>query len=269
MPFRVLAANKTVRQINGNLMQAYEPIQWDKIHAIQSFAPLEDCWKRCDSYCCKTNHKDFQFRFIRCGQVQLPMCPDEHRYLERIGKLQSEGPSNITTHSIEFLPGKVASVYMMRCETGGICKYAAYRPLICKIYPYLPVPSPDGSEIEELALSSVFDVAHNVRDGHIACPARRDGIPDIEHAALQASRSLFEHPHLIFYFRIANGLMQIMARQLRTEHAGILDLPVTEYFQKWEVLYMTGKLLPQPEIRDLCAREYRKVSEHWGDFNVA
>ena len=242
-------------------------IDWEKIHARESFIDLAGCWQRCDSYCCKTNHPDFNFRFIRPGQVQLPLCPEEYRYLASIDCLPDPDPAALSRHGVEFAPGQRAQVYMVRCDRGGDCRHPAQRPLICKIYPYLPVPDPSG-RILALAPASVFDAARQTLDDYKACPALRQETPAMRQQALDNFPVLFTHPHLIFYFRLAHELMNLMQSQLHTHHADILKLEPRQFFRKWEVLYMTGALLPGERVRKLAATHYQAVAAHWGDFRV-
>jgi hypothetical protein len=249
------------------MTKAYNDIDWQNIHAVTSFVETKDCWQQCDSYCCTTNHPDFSFRFIRPGQVQLPMCPQEYQYLKNAGKLQDDQPGAINQHSIEFAPKKQASVYMMRCGLGGLCRFPDFRPLICKIYPYLPIPTPSG-DIEDLALGSVFDMARHAKDGYMPCPARRQDNHDMRAKAREAYKVLFDHPHLIFYFRVAGGILALMEHNLRQKFSEVLELPLQKYFKKWEVLYMTGQLTPGPEVAEVCRREYQAVAAVWGDFDT-
>jgi hypothetical protein len=242
-------------------------IDWDRIHGLSTYVETGDCWRECGSYCCKTNHAEFSFRFIRPGQVLLPLCPAEYNYLKEKGLLPDESPQAVSRLAVEFEPGRSAAVYMVRCDRGGLCDHPEFRPLICKIYPYYPYPTPEG-EIEDLVLGSVFDVARWARDGHMACPALRNEDNAVREKAKQNYARLFEHPHLIFYFRVGWGVMQLMLERLRSEHGEILDLQLSEYFKKWEVLYMTGKLTPASEVAALCRREYESVRSVWGEFNL-
>lgn len=246
---------------------AYQPIDWDNIHGLESYVGLKDCWRECDSYCCKTNHPDFSFRFIQSDRVQLPMSPSEYRFLRDRDKLQDTDRGSITTHSIEFSPEKKATVYMMRCTLGGRCRYPEFRPLICKVYPYFPVPRPEGG-IEKLALGSVFDVARSLKDEVKGCPVLARDLPEIREKALARFAILFEHPHLIFYFRIGQTLMDIMKETLLKEHPEIIELPVSEFFRQWEVLYMTKQLFAPDKVAARFAQEYEAVRDIWGDFDT-
>lgn len=249
------------------MTRTFGDIDWRHIHGLATYVETGDCWRQCGSYCCKTNHDEFTFRFIRPGQVLLPLCPAEYKHLKGQGWLPDDAPQAVSRLAVELEPGRSAAVYMVRCDRGGLCDHPDYRPLICKIYPYYPLPTPEG-DIEDLVLGSVFDVARWARDGHLACPALRNENEAVREKAAENFRRLFQHPHLIFYFRLGWGVMQIMLVHLQGEHAGILELPLSDYFRKWEVLYMTGKLTPQAEVAQLCRREYESVRKIWGDFDL-
>lgn len=249
------------------MTRTHGDIDWERIHGLSNYVETGDCWRECGSYCCKTNHAEFSFRFIRAGQVLLPLCPAEYDYLKSLGRLPDDSPQAVSRLAVELKPDRSVAVYMVRCDRGGLCDHPDFRPLICKIYPYYPYPSPEG-DVEELVLGSVFDVARWARDGHLACPALQNEDEAVREKAKQTYARLFEHPHLIFYFRMGWGVMQLMLEHLRTEHSDILDLPLTDYFKKWEVLYMTGKLTPAAEVAQLGRREYVEVSRVWGDFDL-
>jgi hypothetical protein len=251
----------------GLMARTHGDIDWERIHGLSNYVETGDCWRECGSYCCKTNHAEFSFRFIRAGQVLLPLCPAEYDYLKAQGRLPDDSPQAVSRLAVELEPDRSAAVYMVRCDRGGLCDHPDFRPLICKIYPYYPYPSPEG-DVEELVLGSVFDVARWAKDGHLACPALQNEEEAVRGKAKQNYARLFEHPHLIFYFRMGWGVMQLMLEHLRAEHSDILELPLTDYFKKWEVLYMTGKLTPAPEVVQLGRKEYEKVSRVWGDFDL-
>lgn len=250
-------------------MTATADIPWADIHAIPSFVDAPMCWDtyQCGSYCCKSNHEDFNFRFIRKGMVQLPMCPDEYRYLKCEDKFQDYDKGAISTHSIEFAPGRTATCYMMRCKCGGNCLHPDYRPLICKVYPYFPVPSPEGV-IEQFEISSVFDVAMQAQRGEVGCPLRRADPPGLASHARKTMQAIFVHPHLIFYFRAGAAMVDLMRESLRNDHADILTLHPKQYFRAWETLYLMGDLCPPERVKQRLAAIYDEVAAVWGEFST-
>jgi hypothetical protein len=240
-------------------------IDWQAIHGRESYVAAGECWRECGSYCCTTSHPDFSFRFIRPGQVQLPLCPAEYQHLRARGALPDERPSAASRLAVELEPGREAAVYMVRCDRGGRCDHPALRPLICKIYPYYPLPRPEGG-LERLVPGSVFDAARQALDGHQACPVMARDDPGVRQEAARALEALARHPHLIFYLRAGWGIMELMQAKLAAEHSPLLELPPAEFFRRWETLYMTGRLTPGHEVAELCRREYAAVAAAWGDF---
>lgn len=243
-------------------------IDWAEIYAT-NFVDVPRCWDRyqCGSYCCRTSHDDFAFRFIRRNMVWLPLMPEEYRYLSSVGKLQDYDKGAIVRYATEFLPGKVAAVYMMRCKQGGMCLHCEFRPLICRVYPYFPVPTPDGC-LETMDFSSIYDVARAMKDGHVACPIRAADDPVVRGCAEKAAKALFGHPHIVFYLRAAKAMMDVMRTEMAEKHSRILSLPVREFWAEWEMLFMTQRLFPREILMERFAAEYGAVSARFGEFET-
>ncbi|MFK7959747.1 MAG: hypothetical protein AB8G96_04410 [Phycisphaerales bacterium] len=241
-------------------------IDWPRLYG-HALTYVEQCWEKyeCGSYCCCTNHEDFTFRFIQSGQAWLPLLPMEKTYLESIDKLQDDGPGHMRRYAIEFSPGREAAIYMMRCRNAGNCRHCEHRPLICRIYPYFPVPSP-GGDIERLMPSSIFDVAMHLKEQAIGCPILAEPRPDLEQQVLERYGVLFEHPHIIFGFRAAATMMDVMVEHLRRDHGEILRAETGEFWSQWEMLFLTGALFPKDVLAARIRADYEAVAAVWGDF---
>ena len=129
---------------------------WERIHGI-SFLSVPDCWKRCGGgFCCNNTHELVSFRAIPEGQQSFPVLEDEYAYLKSNGFLAPEMLANARRMSLALDNGRTASVRMVTCRQKGHCVIPDKRPLICKIYPFIPIPGIDGT-ISGFELGSVFD----------------------------------------------------------------------------------------------------------------
>ena len=132
------------------------PADWERIHSLP-YLSIPNCWEKCGGgFCCCNRHELVRFRAIPQGQQSFPMLDDEYEYLRQRGFLAPEMITSARTMSVTLAGGRTASAKMITCRQKGHCFSVENRPLICKIYPFIPVPSLDGS-VAGFELGSVFD----------------------------------------------------------------------------------------------------------------
>ena len=92
-------------------------------------------WEKSDSHCCKMGRllKGFD---ENTDLVSLPIMKSEYSYLEETVDKKHFWPEKPSLHNFS-IDGYPIALYLQPCNFGGLCN-PDIRPLICRIYPYIP-----------------------------------------------------------------------------------------------------------------------------------
>jgi hypothetical protein len=240
---------------------------WDQIHNI-SYPSIPDCWEKCGGgFCCNNRHELVKFRAIPSGRQSFPVLDSEYHYLKESGALAPEMSANIRTTSAVLKNGTTASVHMMTCSQGGHCFSWEKRPLICKIYPFVPIPDLNG-DVTHFEVGSVFDIMFHLAGLPSPC------VPQENHAAqLQAGLKekmgwIFKMPYFIFYFRAFEIIAQELRAGFSEQYKGSPAQDYTRFFRDFEILYMSQKLFSGERIKNKLEDLYSSLIEKYGDFEI-
>ena len=240
---------------------------WEKIHSI-SFPSVSGCWENCGGgFCCNNRHELVKFRAIPSGRQSFPVLDSEYQYLKEGGFLSPEMTANTRTISTVLKNGKTASVHMVTCSQGGRCFSWEKRPLICKIYPFIPISDDDGSIIR-FEVGSVFDVMFNLAGLPSPCAVLAQDLKPLHDEFKERTGDVFNMPYFIFYFRA----FEIIANELRkgfAEHyKGTPSDDYTKFFREFELLYMSQKVFSKDRIQAELENLYASLENKYGDFEI-
>lgn len=243
------------------------PAAWDKIHSTP-YLSIPECWEKCGGgFCCNNRHELVRFRAIPQGQQSFPVLEDEYAYLKDGGFLSPEMVTAARVMSVTLPNGKTASARMVTCRQKGHCFSVDRRPLICKIYPFIPIPEPDGS-ISGFELGSVFDEMFHLAGLPSPCAVLEENSPGLKAELTDKIGFIFDMPYFIFYF----GAFRLIAQHLRTRffqlYAGNPSEDVPKFFREFELLYMGGKLFSAGTIREELQALYSSLERRYGEFEI-
>lgn len=214
-------------------------IDWDKIHSL-NWVSEPDCWKKCgDGFCCSNNRPEFGFRFLPQGHNTIIYLKEEYEWLLSQGNAEGVEvkPLNLIIDGVT-----VIELYQADCRYLGLCKGHIERPLLCKIYPYLPVI--DGGRVIDLLPASLFDITAEAVDLSIPCAIRDDKAKKM--AEWNRSIEILEvlnQPKLIFYFQSISILIASYQKSIKnwSHSPGLNQL---NFWKRWEVEFFKKSFHP-------------------------
>ena len=239
--------------------------QWEQIHSIE--LRFGDCWKNCDSYCCKSNHETQEFALFKQDSAGMIFMQQEYEFLERYNRLQTGFVESSRKHSFQFDDNKYLNFVTAVCGLGGLCSLPSYRPMICKLYPYLPIPSIESNTIEKFITGSALDQYWDDMNVEHPCWLHRTKEQEVKNSISDAG-SKFQHPYIVFYLSAAGIFLDSIRMNLKKQYPELLSGDPRQFFKQWEVLYLTGQLIDKEDYRAELRRLYAQVVDQYGEFKL-
>lgn len=131
-------------------------IDWARVHQAFENGTCPH-WQACGTHCCNSRLIFKHFEWLGKGcMTALPMAESEAAFLKGNGSYARNFPDG------EFLlpfraGGMDLTVVLAKCNQNGVCGDQPFRPLICKLYPYVPAFEADGT-CTGVVCASVFDL---------------------------------------------------------------------------------------------------------------
>jgi len=243
------------------------PVPWSTIHG-KAFVSESNCWTTCGGgFCCSNNNPDYQFQLIPTHGTTLIYLEQEYQWLVRHGT--APGPDNLGTVpnvlTFDFGGPQPLTLVQMPCHLLGKCTGIIDKPLLCKLYPMLPILDIDGN-LETIYPASVFDLTVEVRGFKTPCKVldkRKEYF-----AKWQASGSDLEclrHPCLILYFQAAKHFADVYSEKLRSNEV-LKGLTGKAFWKTWELQYLAGELLDTGLLAQRICSSYERLCGRHGRF---
>ncbi len=119
--------------------------RFDRIYTTD-LVYVSNCWRLCgDAHCCSFARYKARFKLIaRTPFQELPLLPGEYEYLQGKGWLTQFGDHDhkVIEYAVDDYMLKIESIVSRRPRCA--CDHDT-RPVICRLYPLLPVFAPDGA----------------------------------------------------------------------------------------------------------------------------
>jgi len=243
------------------------PEPWERIHR-ETFVYEDNCWTTCNGgFCCNHEHPDFQFQLIpRHGSTILYM-EEEYNWLCKHGtapNVHNLG-SMPNTLSFDFGGPRPLNLIQVHCRLLGKCNGVIDKPLLCKIYPMLPVLGTDGA-LEDIYPSSIFELTMQIKGYKTPCTvvdkkkhyfAKWKNAP----ARLESLR----HPYVILYLRAAKHFADVYTERL-TANSALMALSGAEFWKRWELNYLAGRLLDTDQLAERIRETFNSLMTRYGTF---
>lgn len=248
-------------------MSLKESVDWEQISSTH-FVFEEGCWNSaCQSLCCRASVPGANFRIIKERGVYLLYLSGEYEYhqKEKTLPLASGEESKFRTWKLDFGRSTCLEVVLASCWFEGRCVEPAKKPLVCKLYPFLPILDLDGN-LEELYLLNLFDLTIEARGFEKRCNILelRAKYFDLWRNNTKALTTL-QHPFFIFHFRAAKIFLENYLDEL-SKNEKLRGKQGKEFWDCWEIEYLTGRLLNQDAIRPKVANLYDLVIQKYGEL---
>jgi hypothetical protein len=234
------------------------PVPWQAIHR-DSFIYEDQCWKTCNGgACCKIDHPEYDFQlFPKTGTIILYL-EDEYRWFGEHGKAAGETTTGSTPQVISFDFGgpRPLTLIQVGCKLLGQCQGVIDKPLLCKVFPMMPVLGIDGS-VQEIVPASIFELTMQLMGFKTLCTII-DKTKLYWHkwkAKPELLRSL-NHPYLILHLQAAKHFADVYREELLQSEA-LRGLTGKAFWSAWEIEYLLGNLIDA----DLLARKLLQTYE--------
>lgn len=202
-----------------------------------------DCWQLCgDAHCCNFSRYKSQFRLLgRTPFQEMPLLPGEYEYLESKGWLAQFG--DVDHQTVEYaLPD-----YTLRAESiisrrqNCACDHDT-RPVVCRLYPLLPVFAVDGRCLGWEPLG-IYEELEQVAGLQQACKLEALPFGELQ-KFLAITSELARHPIWLFYLEAYRLTKQHVRERLTAAHDG-----TTSIFRLFETMYVRKTLIDDAALR--------------------
>ena len=248
-------------------MNLTESVDWERI-ASSNFVYEAGCWNSaCNSLCCRSSVPGAKFRLIKERGVPLLYLPGEYEYhqKEKTLPIASGDENNFRAWKLDFGRSTCLEVNWTQCWFEGRCVEPARKPLVCKLYPFLPILDLDGN-LEELCLLNLFDLTIEARGFEKRC-----NILELQAKYTEQWRgdkealTTLQHPFFIFHFRAAKIILDNYLVTLN-KNEKLRGKQGEEFWRCWEIEYFTGRLLNLEALRPEVANLYDLVIQKYGEM---
>lgn len=246
-------------------MNTISRVNWDLVHGQEIFK-ADGCWQTCNGgFCCSNAcHPDLEFQFIPTHGTTLIYLDQEYDHLRRAGRAPNEGVKELI---FDFGCPSPLRLIHVPCSLLGQCSKTLERPLICKLYPFIPILDQDGN-FEDLRPASIFDLTMSIRQETIPCSMLKhrkwfEALWSDSIGLIQVMR----HPYLIFYSRAVKHFSDIYSQKLLQED-GLSSLAGPFFWKRWEIDYLTGKLIDGNALKERLREDYLQLQARYPGFDL-
>lgn len=242
-----------------------QAIDWETIYEMK-FVDQPGCWTSgCNSYCCTHKSDDLSFSILTGGAGMI-FFEQEYDFLLSGGRLQDGFGEKSRRMNFSLAAGLDLKFVISKCALNGICTIREYRPLCCKLYPFLPRVNPETSEITGFLSGTVFDLFWSVLGRDHPCTLVRTKPAEVQRQILPALTRLLEHPYFLYHFRAVELFLDYTADGIAAIRKAHPDLASQELSKKWELLYLSGKAFDKEKLRADILESYRIVAQRHPGF---
>lgn len=195
------------------------------------------------------------------------MLKGEFEYLKELNRLQPGMESSYRAISVDLDNGQSAEVYMATCKEAGQCFYPETKPLICKIYPFIPIPD-DVGNVVDFEVGSVFDIMFRHGGVPSPCTVLESDNQLVKETVVDQLKDIFSLPYFIFYFQAFHKIAGLFREGLSTLYPPPVEMSSVEFFKAFEMAYMTGKLIDKGQLKTTLKEIYVRLEKKYGTFSV-
>jgi len=231
----------------------------EQLYAID-LVYVRDCWTMCgDAHCCSFSRHKKRFTIMARQHFQeLPLLHGEYEFLAERGWLEQFGEHEHRVVDLPLPDGRTVRAESVVSRRAGCACNHATRPVVCRLYPLLPVFASDGKlvGVEDFG---VFEVLERIEQLEPACAIREIPIPQLavflEFCAVLASSPLWLFQLAAYRMtktHIASGIAQDKAKTGK------------DAFKLFEWGFLRGNLIRRPELAQHLAGLADAFSQRWG-----
>ncbi|EGB13411.1 hypothetical protein DND132_0193 [Pseudodesulfovibrio mercurii] len=232
------------------------PEQWAELHA-QSFVATPQCWLSCrGGSCCNMNLvDDIAFNMLPTSGTTLIFMGDEYDYFKsRIEDMDLPAKEM----RMDFGEDEDLRIVTAHCGLNGSCSESFPKPLLCKMYPFVPIVGLDGS-LEGILSGSIYDWTYEAKGWTSFCPSMENNAFFLDQwTRLLNEIDILSHPYIIFHSQAIKVLYTDYVEHLRADKR-LMELEGGRFWKSWELAYLTGKLFSMDSVKAKIKAVYRKI----------
>lgn len=256
-----------------------------------TFLYEDGCWTTCNGgFCCSNNHPDFAFQLIPTQGTTLLYMEAEYEFDRAHGKVPEFETHRRPPHELrlEFGGPRPLKLIQTPCHLLGRCAGVIDKPLLCRLYPFIPVLDVEG-RVTQLVPASMFeltfdvlgeragagngsggggDVPLNVLGGSSPCTVRaRQGQYLARWQENPDELEPLRHPYVMLHLQAAGHFADNYRGMLRANPV-LAPLAGRAFWRAWELQHLGGRLVDLPRLRADVYRSYRALADRYGEFLV-
>ena len=235
--------------------------QWqsfEKIYATD-LVYVSNCWTLCgDAHCCSFARYKAKFRLIAQTPFQeLPLLPGEYEYLGAKGWLAQFGDHDhkVIEYPLADCTLKIEAIVSRRPQCA--CDHAT-RPVICRLYPLLPIFRVDGTLVD-VETVGMYEALEQIAGLPAACQLQALPFAELQ-KFLTITGELAGHPMFLYYlaaYRLAKA--HVCARL-----QGVYK-PEQNIFAQFESLLIRKKAFDHATLRPHLETLLAQFRSHYGE----
>ena len=204
----------------------------------------------------------------------------EYEFHREHGLVLEHTEGGTPPHEIEFDFGGARPLKLIQtpCHLLGKCDGIVDKPLLCKLYPFLPIPGVNGG-LNGLVSASIFELTFEFlagrTDADIKLPVLQDGSPctvklkanDYSTAWRKIPTLLdaLRHPYIIFHLQSAKLFAENYMSKL-SQCDALAGMEGRDFWKRWELQYLSGKLVDGQKLREEMLLVYNELVQCYGEF---
>lgn len=242
-------------------------VDWHTIHN-EVFLYEGNCWTTCNGgFCCSNNHPDFKFQLMPTEGTTILYMEDEYEYLcqdGQVGEASLDWPEP-QTMSLDYGGIRPLMIYHTPCRLLGLCEGKIDKPLLCKLYPFLPIFFADG-RLETLAPASIFELTFEILASQTPCTIMSKAVAYLERWRYHPDQlAPLRHPYIMLYLQAVKHFAEIYREKLLTNKK-LAGKTGKEFWSAWELQYLGGRLVDHGEWKMRVAASCRELTDRYGEF---
>jgi len=237
---------------------------FDRFYSLDlTYVP--DCWKLCgDAHCCNFSRYKSRFKLIlKRAHHELLLLPGEYEYLSSKGWLEQFAPYEYRKVEFPIGIGTVKVESIISRKPGCACAHAT-RPVICRLYPLLPVFDVSG-RVKSVESFTIYESLEEMEGLPRACEVKSLPFPQMS-TFLGLTEEIGKNPEHLFYlmaYRIAKNHVVDRLTKIRNGKPGSV-------FVAFEQAFMRRQLIEKSELQaelDTLAGQF--LAHYKSDFRLS
>jgi hypothetical protein len=237
---------------------------FDKIYSLDlTYVP--DCWKLCgDAHCCNFSRYKSRFKLIlKRAYQELMLLPGEYEYLSSKGWLEQFAPFEYRKIEFPIRAGTIKMESIISRKPNCACAHAT-RPVICRLYPLLPVFDVAG-HVTAVESFTIYETLEKIENLPSAC--KIESLPFTQfNTFLDLTNEIagnIEHLFYIMAYRIAKN--HVTANLVKQK-----NLTGKDAFIAFEQAFMRRQLIDKPVLQaELDALADQFIAHYGSRFQLS